>query len=266
MQESFYRLSKGLFTEERYRDLTLDAKILYSILIDRMELSAYNGWKDEKGRLYLYYTTDQVCAVMRCGNNKTVRMFRELEEADLIYRVRRGLGKSSIIYPKKIQYSKEEFQKCQNDISGSVITGSQEVSKWEGSNTEYNNTEYSDTESSSSDEAEEIEEQIKYQIDYDILAERGDRRKLDELVGIITGLLCIRSPTVRIGRNEYSRSIVEMNMKKLRAKHIELVLERMNENRTRIHNIRAYLEMMLFQASATTDHYYQMESGSDNVC
>ena len=45
---SFYRIPKALFQETRFQDLSTDAKTLYGILLDRMSLSAKNGWLDEQ--------------------------------------------------------------------------------------------------------------------------------------------------------------------------------------------------------------------------
>ena len=50
-QFTFYRIPKVLFTDERYKNISVDAKTLYGILLDRMNLSAKNGWLDEKGRV-----------------------------------------------------------------------------------------------------------------------------------------------------------------------------------------------------------------------
>ena len=46
---SFYRIPKALFQEQRFQSLSTDAKTLYGILLDRMSLSAKNGWLDEQG-------------------------------------------------------------------------------------------------------------------------------------------------------------------------------------------------------------------------
>ena len=53
-QFTFYRLPKALFTNEVYRGLSTDAKILYGLLLDRMNLSAMNGWKDPNANLANY--------------------------------------------------------------------------------------------------------------------------------------------------------------------------------------------------------------------
>lgn len=52
----FLRVSRLLFTAPQFRDLSTDAKLLYSLMLDRMCLSARNGWYDEQGRVFIYYT------------------------------------------------------------------------------------------------------------------------------------------------------------------------------------------------------------------
>ena len=59
-QFSFYRIPKVLFTDEQFRTVSTDAKTLYGILLDRMNLSARNGWLDECGRVYIIFTVDEV--------------------------------------------------------------------------------------------------------------------------------------------------------------------------------------------------------------
>lgn len=57
---AFYRIPKVLFTEEHFSGISTEAKTLYGILLDRMNLSARNGWVDEKGRVYIICTVKQV--------------------------------------------------------------------------------------------------------------------------------------------------------------------------------------------------------------
>ena len=51
---SYFRIPKALFQDSRFRQLSTDARTLYGILLDRMSLSAKNGWLDEQGRV-LYH-------------------------------------------------------------------------------------------------------------------------------------------------------------------------------------------------------------------
>ncbi|MBS6270040.1 MAG: replication initiator protein A [[Clostridium] leptum] len=97
----FYKVPKALFTEEKYKPVSTDAKMLYGLLLDRMHLSAKNGWTDKRGRVYQFFTVKEAQEKLRFGHEKICRLFSELEQADLILRKRQGQGKPSIIYLKK---------------------------------------------------------------------------------------------------------------------------------------------------------------------
>jgi len=55
-QFSFFRIPRQLMTGKRFKRLSTEAKLLYGLLLDRMGLSAKNGWHDKAGRVYIYYT------------------------------------------------------------------------------------------------------------------------------------------------------------------------------------------------------------------
>ena len=48
----FYQTPKALFKNPKYRRLSLDPKLMYSILRDRLDMSIKNNWKDEKGYIF----------------------------------------------------------------------------------------------------------------------------------------------------------------------------------------------------------------------
>ena len=48
-QYSFYRIPKVLFTDSRFKGLSVEAKVLYGLLLDRMALSVRNNWLDQCG-------------------------------------------------------------------------------------------------------------------------------------------------------------------------------------------------------------------------
>ena len=110
---SFYRLPKVLFTSRRFEDVSVEAKVLYGFLLDRMGLSAKNGWKDEEGRVYIIFTVEAIMEHLGCSNKKAVGLLRELEEkAGLIERRRQGLGRPSLIYVKNfIEAPEERFKR-----------------------------------------------------------------------------------------------------------------------------------------------------------
>ena len=65
-----------LYTDPIFKNLSSDAKVLYGILIDRMELFTKNGWVDENNRVYMYFTIENIMEVMGWGNKKSVKVFQ----------------------------------------------------------------------------------------------------------------------------------------------------------------------------------------------
>lgn len=99
---SFYKLPKALFSE-RYKDISNEAKLLYTLLYDRLSLSRKNRWYDHDYHLYIYFTIKEVTQKLNIGHDKAIRVFKELEKAHLIKRQRQGQGKPSIIYVKHLE-------------------------------------------------------------------------------------------------------------------------------------------------------------------
>ena len=77
-QFSFFKVPCQLITGPQFRQLSNDAKLLYAMLLDRMSLSARNGWYDDQGRVYIYYTVDEIRRDLNCGNDKALKMLAEL--------------------------------------------------------------------------------------------------------------------------------------------------------------------------------------------
>lgn len=124
-QFTFYRIPKVLFTDDKFKELSSDAKILYGLMLDRMTLSMKNGWLDEKNRVYIIFTLEQVMKYMNCGKDKGVKIFAELDSdkgIGLIERVKQGQGKPTLIYVKSfiitdnvVDIQTSEKPKSQND-------------------------------------------------------------------------------------------------------------------------------------------------------
>ena len=73
------------------------------MMVDRMELSLKNGWLDRNGKVYIYFTVDEVKDKFHCANDKAMKLIRELDSEQgigLIECVRQGLGKPNFIYVK----------------------------------------------------------------------------------------------------------------------------------------------------------------------
>mgnify|MGYP001640120810 FL=1 len=171
---SFFRIPKLLFTDETFRNLSSDAKVLYGILLDRMSLSMKNGWIDEENKVYIIFTIEEIAQIMCCATQKATKILQELDDKKgigLIEKKRLGLGRPNILYVKNfiVQSSDEEgiekdedftgeeeiinhellkpqLKNYENHNSGNVKITKQELLKSQCNNTNINNTEYNNTE------------------------------------------------------------------------------------------------------------------------
>lgn len=60
---SFIRVPTVLFTDDQYKYVSAEAKVLYGLLLARMDLSAKNGWLDDQGRVYIICTLSEIISV-----------------------------------------------------------------------------------------------------------------------------------------------------------------------------------------------------------
>ena len=107
---SYYRIPRLLITDPAFRGLSSDAKLLYGLLLDRMGLSARNGWYDDQNRVFIYYTLEEIGMDLDCGHDKATKLLRELDTETgigLIERVKQGLGKPTRIYVKAFSSTRE---------------------------------------------------------------------------------------------------------------------------------------------------------------
>lgn len=264
----FYRIPKVLFEAEGVKDISTDAKLLYGLMLDRMQLSAKNKWLDEKGRVYIYYTVKQIMNSLSCSNKTVTKLLHELEQTGLISREKNGLTKPDRIYVMNflsVMY-KGNLQTCKKYISGDEDSTSQEVKKLHTNNTDIKDTECSDnnpivSEPDGSDAMEEYntyERIIKENLDYDILIhdQHYDRRDIDEIISLMVDVMTSHKGTVRISGDDKPIEVVKSRFMKLNYMHIEYVLDGMKDNPVKVRNIRAYLLASLYNAPATINNYY----------
>ena len=83
-QFSFFRIPRLLISDQRFQALSVEAKLLYTLLLDRMGLSLRSGWRDESNRVFIFYTLQETQETLSCGHNKATRLFNELELFGLI--------------------------------------------------------------------------------------------------------------------------------------------------------------------------------------
>ena len=276
-QFSFYRIPKVLFTEERFKTISAEAKVLYGLLLDRMSLSAKNGWQDKENRVYIIFTIEDIMEAMGCADQKAGKLLYELEsKCGLIERKRQGLGKPNLIYVKNfVTPSESRFLNRENHDSGEVKITDQEPLKSRSNNTENNNTERSDTDSfpftsfredhgreskrSDVNQRDRYREIISENISYGILLQDYplDRDILTEILELMVDTVCTTRSTVRISGDEKPAEVVKSQFLKLDSEHIRFAMDGLKDNTTRIRNMRQYLLATLYNAPLTIGNYYR---------
>ena len=128
---SFFKFPKPFIYDEKYKTLSNNAKMLYMLLFDRLELSLKNGWHDKEGNVFQYYTNEQLMIDLNCNSNKTIiKIKKELKDAGLMTEVRQGMNLPNRIYLDALNGSVEStFQEVQKVHLGSVENTLSEVQK-----------------------------------------------------------------------------------------------------------------------------------------
>lgn len=102
------------------------------------------------------------------------------------------------------------------------------------------------------------EEIIKDNIEYDYLIQDRhlDRDRIEEILALILETVCTKRRTIRIAGDDYPAELVKAKFMKLNGEHIRFVLDCMQENTTKIRNIKQYMKAALFNAPSTIGSYY----------
>lgn len=282
---SFIRIPRLLLTSDRFSKLSCEAKVLYSFLLDRMSLSAENGWFDDEGRVFVYCKIKEAAKILSCGEKKACSIVQELEDFDLIEKKRQGLNKPNLIYV--LDFSEEvsdwHFLNCPNDNSRNVEKENQELSKSQSNNTKSINTDFSDTEPSpvvsddegfvnegqdetgqKTDNYSAIRSYVAKQIGLEALkVDYPDDSIVDELYELIVDVLASNRKEIVICGESKPMGIVKSQFMKLNMFNVIFVLERLEDNKPNIRNIKQYLLAALYNSLMTTESYYRTRCNND---
>ena len=242
-QFAFYMIPQILFKDEKFAKLSTDAKVLYGLFLNRVSLSKKNHWIDEQGRVYVYYTLENIQEDLHCASQKAMKLLKELESYGLIERVKQGLCKPDRIYVKNfILYQKSPPNNIEN-----------------------NNTECSNTNPFLSEDGKGTDTRAEYRdyfirtLNLDILKERNpyDDGQIDEILEILLDVVCSNRKQIRIAGDDKPAQVVKSQLMKLDSSHIEFVLDCMKQNTTQIRNVKQYILAALYNAPLTINNYYQ---------
>ena len=258
---SYFRVPKILFRDIKFKDLSTDAKTLYGILLDRMGLSVKNGWLDEQGRVYIIFPVQEVMDALGCADNKATKLFRELENAGLVERKRRGLGKPNLIYVKNFA-----DPRCRNrgkNGSGAADSAQQETAKSRGNKTEWNKTEGSEPDPFSSDAESEPDERTRLEaqsLEVDLLLRvcPDEEDTIHQIVNLLVDTCSSKRRMLRVAGDDKPAEVVRSRFMKLNADHIRFVLKCLAESTAPVRNMKQYLLAALYNAPTTMQLYYLM--------
>ncbi len=189
---SFFHLQmpRWLFSHPRYKSLSLEAKVAYTFLLNRFQLSRLNGWINWEGEVFVVFPRESLAEEMQISYRKTIECFKELAAVNLIWERRLGRGSANQIYLALVQLEerdaeshtsapfgdkprpekptslqdalrKEELpepqvKECDFDSLGPAISEGQDLQDQHPSKTEQRNMKEREKEVSQSDELETI--------------------------------------------------------------------------------------------------------------
>ena len=295
-QYAFFRIPKLLITEPYFRRLSTDAKLLYGLMLDRMSLSMRNGWMDDDGHVYIYFTLEEACEQLCCKTDKAVKLFAELDSAKgvgLIRRVKQGLGRPAKIYVLRFMgiedepgedtpepelpscrnpdFGKTEVKSSEKPKSGPRKIRSQDLGKTECNKTDKNNTEMNETYPFNSEETdgmgqrEQLEEYFSQSLEVELLLRLcpDDEDIIYQIVDLLVDTCATKRKMLRIAGDDRPAEVVRSRFMKLNADHIKFVLKCLAENSSPIRNMKQYLPASLYNAPTTMQLYYQNQTNHD---
>ena len=299
-QFTFYRVPKQLFTNDYFRVLSTDAKVLYGLMLDRIGLSIKNKWIDEENHAFIYFSVEDIMRFLNCKKNKALQTIAELDNANgigLIEKKRQGQGRPSIIYVKNFfipepekkiftenqfdsdpEVGNSNFKKLEKQTSRGLKNQLLEVGKNNPNDNDINNTNSinnksyqiisrtdADRSGSMLSGYETYGQQIKQNIEYDFLLASFpmDQDIIEGIYELIVETVVSGEDPVHIAKNQYPAELVRSRFMKLNYSHIEYVLGCLHGNTTKVRNIKKYMLAVLFNAVTTVGSYYQQEANYD---
>ena len=98
INDQYYKFPKSFIFNPKYAKLPSTAMIIYAMLRDRLSLSLQNGYWDEDGRAFVYFTQDELAALFHVTRQAISKSLKALKNVGLIETKRQGLTKPNKIY------------------------------------------------------------------------------------------------------------------------------------------------------------------------
>ena len=265
---TFYRIPKELITNPRFKSLSNDVKLLYGLMLDRMSLSAKNGWFDEENRVFIKFSIKDAMKLLKIGKNKAIKLFAELDSVDgvgLIERRNQGQGKPAVIYVKSFMSEVLNSNRFENETTSGSDIKPLEVSKANTNKNKYNNT-LNELDSNPIDsELKGYELLIRKNLEIDALIERDpyERELYEGIYELVLETVLFQGESMVIASSRYPMNLIRSKFMKLNIHHVEYVVESLRSTTSKVKNIKKYMLTMLFNAPTTISSYYIAEVNHD---
>lgn len=106
------QMPRWLFSDPRYAEMSLDAKVAYTFLLNRFQLSRKNGWINESGEVFVIFPRKALAKELRICEQRVSAAFHKLAERELIWEKRCGRGDANQIYLARVQPEDDPDYQC----------------------------------------------------------------------------------------------------------------------------------------------------------
>ena len=133
------QMPRWLFSDPRYADMSLDAKVTYTFLLNRFQLSRRNSWVNDAGEVFVIFPRKALAKELRICEQRVTAAFRKLAELQLIWEKRCGRGDANQIYLASVtpiddpnyecapfSFSSREYESCGSRTADSVFLDAEE--------------------------------------------------------------------------------------------------------------------------------------------
>ncbi|HEM2965195.1 TPA: conserved phage C-terminal domain-containing protein [Streptococcus suis] len=139
---AFFKFPKPFIYDDKYKNLSNNAKLMYMLLFGRLELSIKNGWHDKEGNVFQYYTNEQLMVDLNSSEKTIIKFKKELKDVGLLEEVRQGNNLPNRIYISAVDGAvNSTVSELENLQYGTGKITVSELEKLQTNKTENNKTE-----------------------------------------------------------------------------------------------------------------------------
>lgn len=268
LENSYYQMPQELFENKNYVTLSIEAKVIYSFLLNRMNLSKINNWTNGKGEIYLIYTRKEIQMKLNLSDKPVTRAFKELRASNLIKEEKQGFGKPNLIYIGKIEHEsividKKRLDNRKNYDSCKVKQEIYHTEELRANNKELIKKEYNKKDVSQSETDNQNLEKIKQKCELNLFEEK-QRNIIENALEIM-----FYSKELKVGQAILPMENVRSRMQLLNAAVIFYAFDKLDKLKSDmyIHNSTNFLISCIY--NAITEYYsdsdlqFRIDYGSD---